>query len=111
MQARLNYIIYICFLSFTAFIFLAATTSAASPKQQYTPKGITVSPALQQVSIPGDVKDEPITFAITNNEHTTQNLSLSVADFNTLDESGGLFFIGTNPTALQKKYGLAKWIT
>lgn len=38
-------------------------------------------------------------------------LDLSVRDFNTLGESGGLFFVGTNPTQLQQKYGLAKWFS
>jgi len=76
-----------------------------------TPLGITVSPAFQLVSIPQDASQQPVVFTITNDKPTPQKLSLSVADFNTLNESGGLFFVGTNPTALQKKYGLAKWVS
>ena len=83
----------------------------AKAASQPTPQGITITPAFQQVSIPVGVAQQPISFSVTNNESRPQALSLSTADFNTLNESGGLFFVGTNPTALQKKYGLAKWIS
>jgi hypothetical protein len=76
-----------------------------------SPQGITVSPAFQMVQIPAGASQQPITFTITNNQPVAQKLDLSVADFNTLNESGGLFFVGTNPTALQKQYGLAKWVS
>jgi hypothetical protein len=74
-------------------------------------KGVTISPAFQQVSINQDEAEHPVTFRITNNETAARTYDLSAADFNTLGESGGLFFIGTNPTELQKKYGLAKWFS
>jgi hypothetical protein len=72
-------------------------------------RGVTISPAFQQVAINQDEAEKPVTFHITNNEDKPQTYDLSAADFNTLGESGGLFFVGTNPTELQKKYGLAKW--
>jgi hypothetical protein len=50
-------------------------------------------------------------FKITNNKSKSQTINISTADFNTLDESGGLVFVGTNPTKLQEKYGLATWLT
>jgi hypothetical protein len=75
------------------------------------PSGVTVSPAFQQVSIAGGEAAHDINFTVINNEAVPQTFNLSVADFNTLGESGGLFFVGTNPTTLQKKYGLAKWVS
>lgn len=75
------------------------------------PTGITVSPAFQQVTIQANETEHPVSFTITNDKNIAQTLSLSTADFNTLSESGGLVFVGTNPTALQKKYGLAKWLS
>lgn len=75
------------------------------------PQGVTVSPAFQQVSIPAGETQHPVSFTITNDEPIAQTFDLSAADFNTLGESGGLFFVGTNPTALQKKYGLAEWFS
>lgn len=73
------------------------------------PQGITISPAFQQVSIDSSQASQPVSFSITNNKPTTQNLTLSSADFNTLSETGGLVFVGSKPTDIQKKYGLAEW--
>jgi hypothetical protein len=81
------------------------TRAAQSPR----PSGVTISPAFQQVVLKADETVHQVTFNITNNEDKAQTYDLSAADFNTLGESGGLFFVGTNPTELQKKYGLAKW--
>lgn len=76
-----------------------------------TPHGLTVSPAYQQVSLAASEPEHPLTFSLTNNTPAKQTIKLSIADFNTLDETGGLFFVGANPTQLQKKYGLASWVS
>jgi hypothetical protein len=75
------------------------------------PTGITISPAFQQVNILASETQHPLQFSITNNQSTAQNLSLSTADFGELSDTGGLFFVGTNPTQQQAKYGLAKWFS
>jgi hypothetical protein len=75
------------------------------------PSGIAVSPAFQQVSIPQGKPSVPIKFTITNHESRAETINLSTQDFNTLGETGGLVFVGSNPTQLQKKYGLAKWLS
>ena len=90
---------------FSFLFMLGGRASAAAPS------GLTVSPAFQQVTIQAGASDQPVSFKITNDRPVAQNLSFSVRDFNTLNESGGLFFVGTNPTDLQKKYGLAKWFS
>jgi hypothetical protein len=95
-------------LIFSLFLFPSLTHRVLAAQ---TPSGITVSPAFQQVSVPAGTAQQPVTFTITNNKKSPQSISLSVADFNTLNESGGLFFVGTNPTQLQQKYGLAKWVS
>jgi hypothetical protein len=74
------------------------------------PTGITISPAFAQISIQASESEHPFQFQITNNQNYPVTLSLSSADFNALNDTGGLFFVGSNPTALQKKYGLAKWM-
>lgn len=81
---------------------LAAGTAA--------PTGITVSPAFQQVSIDSSEATQPVSFTIINNKDSAQTISLSAQDFNSLSETGGLLFVGANPTQLQKKYGLAEWL-
>lgn len=89
---------------------LARHNSALAATNSRLP-GVTVSPAFQQATVTANQSELPITFTVTNNKASTQAFKLSVADFNTLGESGGLFFAGANPTELQKKYGLAKWIS
>jgi hypothetical protein len=93
-------------------ILLAAviTTGRVGRAAPAVTQGITITPVFQQVNIPEGADQQPINFSVTNNEKSTQTLSLSAADFNTLNETGGLLFVGANPTALQKKYGLAEWL-
>jgi hypothetical protein len=101
-----------CFIVFVLFIFshsVYAATLKTSVKNPPKLKGITVSPALAQIKIQADESEHFIKFSITNNESSEQNIDLQVANFNTLNESGGLYFVGTKPTDLQKKYGLAQW--
>jgi hypothetical protein len=106
MKLRISFIVL---LAITSCFFFTNRTSA-DVKQQ-SPKGITLSPALVQATVQSTESEHQIVFQITNNEQAQQNIKISTADFNTLDESGGLVFVGTNPTHLQKKYGLAEWIT
>jgi hypothetical protein len=86
----------------------ASAAPAAVPK---TSPGITLSPAIVQASISGTEAERTIDFQITNNQPFARTIDISTADFNTLGESGGLVFVGTNPSQLQKKYGLATWMT
>jgi hypothetical protein len=85
--------------------------AAAADKPAPKLSGTTISPAFQQVTVLAGEQAHNVEFKITNNEPGKQSFDLSVQDFNTLGESGGLFFAGTNPTALQQKYGLAKWFS
>ena len=100
-------------LSVFCLTLISAGLLSSAPKAgalSKAPTGITISPAYQQVSLPGDKPEVPVNFKLTNNESRVQVLNLSAADFNTLNESGGLLFVGSNPTDIQKKYGLAKWL-
>lgn len=90
--------------------FCLALSYSPSVMASTKPTGITISPAFQQIKVPGDSVQQPLTFTITNDKSAIQNLKLSSADFNTLSETGGLFFVGANPTDIQKKYGLIKWL-
>jgi len=94
-----------------AVIYTPKTNAASSQPATQLPPGLTVSPAFQQASLSADEQQHQVTFKITNNESSVRTFDLYVQDFNTLGESGGLFFVGTNPTELQKKYGLAKWLS
>jgi hypothetical protein len=89
-----------------AYLFMPKIAGAATASQP----GITISPAYQQISLQANESEHPFQIQITNNKTVPQTLALSTADFNSLDETGGLFFIGSNPGAIEQKYGLAHWI-
>ena len=72
--------------------------------------GITVSPAVVNVNLKTKQASYPLVFKVTNSRPVTQSLKLSTADFNTLEDTGGLLFVGSNPTDLQQRYGLAEWL-
>jgi hypothetical protein len=96
-------LIIICFVAFSN------NSSAATSKK--TPSGITLSPAIVKAEVAQNEPQHRLEFKISNNENSAKIINISTADFNTLDESGGLVFVGTNPTQIQKKYGLATWLT
>ena len=95
----------------SAILVLCLLTNHAAAATTQTPTGITVSPAFAQISIQATETEHPFNFQITNNQDYPITLSLSSTDFNALNDTGGLFFVGSNPTAQQKKYGLAKWMS
>lgn len=71
--------------------------------------GITISPAFQEITL-GE-KDAKTDFfvSITNTTESLITLRISVFDFGSLDESGGVAFLGAS-NDLEKKYALASWI-
>ena len=73
--------------------------------------GFAVSPAFEQMQIQTGSAQVQYSLQITNHNATDQTFLLSVVDFGTLDESGGVAFLGTPSTELEHKYGLASWMT
>jgi hypothetical protein len=100
-------LITLCLLVAAGSALLIRSSALAASK---SPTGITISPAFQQITILPDEAERPLQLRITNNQTQLITLAVSSADFNSLSDTGGLFFVGANPTDLQKKYGLAKWI-
>lgn len=88
-------------------IVLATTTQAfaASKTSQ-----ITISPFLREVRFSADEGTKNFEVEIANDSDKVQNLTLSVLDFGSLNETGGLAFAGSNASGLVKKYGLANWL-
>jgi hypothetical protein len=109
-MTRFYKILLLC-LALVPFLSLHHTFAAANTSPSKPPTGITVSPAFAQISIQATETEHPFQFRMTNDQNFPVTLSLSSADFNALNDTGGLFFVGSNPTALQKKYGLAKWMS
>ena len=73
--------------------------------------GITISPAFQEITLSPDKPSAAFTFSVTNNTSEPYEFALSVTDFGSLDESGGVLFIGEAEKQLNYRYGLSSWIT
>lgn len=93
---------------------LAAPVSAA-PAAQNPPKrapgGVTVSPAFQQIVVSQVENEKTFEFAVKNNTSEPLEFALSAVDFGSLDESGGVLFMGQTSKDVDYKYGLAQYVT
>jgi hypothetical protein len=69
-----------------------------------------ISPAFRDISITQGQAEVPYTLQLTNRAGFDQNFRLSVVDFGSLDESGGVAFLGTPSSELDHHYGLASWV-
>lgn len=86
-----------------------ALASAAKPvASQKTTGGITISPFLQQLTIqPNDI-EKSYNLKLINSTNSIQELRLSIRDFGSLNETGGVLLEGNGNYT--KKYGLTSWL-
>jgi len=73
--------------------------------------GFVVSPAFAQIEIKPGQPQAQYALQLTNHNQLDQTFTLQVVDFGTLDESGGVAFLGAPTSELEHKYGLASWMT
>jgi hypothetical protein len=88
-----------------------ARAATPTPIKKRPVGGVTISPAFQQIAIgqSEDSKDGQI--KLTNNTGEPLEFAISVTDFGSLDETGGVAFIGKDQKALNYRYGLTSWLT
>lgn len=84
-----------------------ATVSAKAAKSPQS--GITVSPFLQTAQI-GAEASKDFNISYTNESNQPQRLVLSVADFGSLDQSGGVAFVGNATGKTISKHILSPWL-
>lgn len=72
--------------------------------------GVRLEPAFQEVVLTVDQVSADIPIVVTNILSEPISLRLSVLDFGTLDESGGVAFIGSGRDDLEKRYALSEWM-
>ncbi len=91
----------------------STTTPATSAYQsaQRKSSGITISPAFQQVSIAANQPSVQYDFTVTNNSNSEYEFALSVVDFGSLDDTGGVLFVGNGQKSLSYRYALSPWVT
>ena len=71
--------------------------------------GFSVSPMFQEISLEQKDREKDFFITLTNQADVPVALSLSVLDFGSLDESGGVAFLGAQ-NDFEKKYSLASWM-
>lgn len=86
-----------------------AAHAASEPTKRVT--GITISPAFQNVTLSPDKPGDAFDFSVTNNTSEPYEFSLAVQDFGSLDETGGVLFVGETERKLNYRYGLSEWAT
>ncbi len=93
-----------------ALIVVGVLLGAATPARATT-SGFVISPAYQDVVVhTGDTRVQ-YSLKLSNQAGADQNFRLSVVDFGSLDETGGVAFLGQPATELDHRYGLASWMT
>lgn len=83
----------------------------ATTFSQTTASGFTLSPPFKEITLPKDASQSSYFIEIANNTPVHQTLFLSVVDFGSLDESGGVAFLGSGPEILERKYSLTSWVS
>lgn len=75
-----------------------------------TVSGIKVSPAIVNLELTNGQTSTNFHVNITNNTKSTVTLSISSVDFKSLNDTGGVAFIGNSSNQLTNQHSLAPWI-
>lgn len=90
---------------------LASYFAAAPAPARAQNQGFIVSPAFQEIILTTGQPQTQYVLQLSNTTARDQNFQLSVVDFGSLNESGGVAFLGTPATELENRYGLAAWMS
>lgn len=95
----------------TLFIFfalgIALFSRNANAQNAPSNTGFSINPFFQEINIKAGQERVPFSLEVKNNTAVTMVFRISVLDFGSLSESGGVAFTGS---ANNLKYGLASWI-
>lgn len=91
-----------CFMIFNSQVASADSITAA---------GITVTPAIINLDLQKDQLTSSFDVLLTNNTNKPVTLSVTSVDFKSLNDTGGLTFIGSNVAEATRKHALANWLT
>jgi hypothetical protein len=89
---------------------LSAKPSFALEEKVFEKKNtekVTLEPALQEVVL-SDQVEVPVTLILENTSSNAESFRLKAVDFGTLDESGGVAFLGTGDP---REYDVASWLS
>jgi hypothetical protein len=95
--------LYFWFLFFSLILSSHNNLAQAQEKQP----GFLISPYFQEINLQKDQASAPFSIDVKNTTGNPAVFRVSVLDFGTLDESGGVAFLGS---ADNLKYSLASWV-
>lgn len=81
------------------------------PAQAVTGDGFSFAPAFTDVAVPAGQPRVQFAVSLRNQSGQAQAFRLSVADFGSLDEQGGVAFLGAPASELEHQYGLSSWMS
>lgn len=94
---------------FATFIFLGSLFPLKMIHAEGAQGGLKISPALQEIVLDEKGGEKDFFVTLTNDTENLVTLQISEFDFGSLDESGGVAFLGAS-SDLEKKYALASWM-
>jgi len=97
-------------LSTTALLAISLYIGTFGVHAQSENGDITVDPVYQQVIVKPSPDTQQFSIKITNHTKSAQTFSLKAVDFGSLNETGGVAFIGVKTPDLNYKYALSPWI-
>ncbi|HSX01426.1 MAG TPA: hypothetical protein VLF67_04255 [Candidatus Saccharimonas sp.] len=94
-----------------AVVLMMAWAGVAKVAEAASTTGLAVTPAVQQVTLKQDQAEVRLEVEFSNFSGVGQSFKLSTTDFGSLDEEGGVAFLGDPADKLSGRYGLAAWMT
>jgi len=73
--------------------------------------GVSVAPFYQNATIGQDQSDSEVAISLTNNSTITQSFKLSTVNFGSLNNTGGVAFLGSSPSQFAQNHGLTSWMS
>ena len=73
--------------------------------------GIYLSPPYTDISVDVSRMENFFYLTVGNNSSVEESFNISVVDFGSLDETGGVAFLTVDPDKSERKYALASWIS
>lgn len=89
-------------------LFFSFTLYSNPARAQDASPGFSINPFFQNISIQTGQERMPFSVKIKNTTSSSAVFRVTVLDFGTLDESGGVAFLGSSDNL---KYGLASWVS
>lgn len=91
-------------------LLLIAMVGRSNAASRLTFKGLTVAPAIQSVDLLKDHPKADFDVMVSNSSSQSITLLISSLDFHSLNQTGGLAFVGSGAGQVAHKYGLASWL-